>query len=126
MMIGIVGSRRRNTLADFHRVLGVFLELDSEETTIVSGGCPTGADHFAEEIARIRQVDITICYAKWNRHGKPAGFMRNGTIAERADILVACVSKDRTGGTEDTIKKYLKHNKLTEKKARDFGLLFLV
>jgi len=35
----------------------------------------------------------------------------NTYIARDSDILIACVSKDRKGGTEDTIKKYLKLGK---------------
>ena len=37
-----------------------------------------------------------------------AGFVRNGDIAKDSDVLIACVAPDRTGGTEDTIKKFLK------------------
>ncbi len=46
--------------------------------------------------------------ANWKKFGRAAGFIRNTDIAENSDILIACVSKDRTGGTEDTIKKFLK------------------
>ena len=37
-----------------------------------------------------------------------------GDIAEKSDVLVACVTKDRTGGTEDTIKKFLKKQPIGE------------
>lgn len=36
-----------------------------------------------------------------------ANYSRNGLIArDSLDALIACVAPDRTGGTEDTIKKY--------------------
>ena len=51
---------------------------------------------------------ILIYYAAWDRLGKSAGFTRNTDIARDADVLIACVAKDRTGGTEDTIRKWRK------------------
>jgi len=43
--------------------------------------------------------------SEWNKYGRGAGIARNTLIANNCDILIACVSPDRTGGTEDTIKK---------------------
>lgn len=107
--IGIVGSRSRNTLKTKNKIYKKFINLLLEDGDyIVSGGCPKGADRFAEEIAKKEQVPIMIYYAQWERKGKSAGFQRNTDIAKEADILIACPSKDRTGGTEDTIKKFKK------------------
>ena len=110
-IIGIVGSRRRNTSADKTKIYQKFLEIYEQGDEIVSGGCPQGADAFAEWIAKVAQVPIKIYYAEWNRLGRGAGFARNGSIAKDADVLIACVAEDRTGGTEDTIKKYQKLGK---------------
>ena len=104
--IGIIGSRRRNTPADAVLVTNKFLDIYVVGDEIVSGGCPQGADRFAELIAKQRQVPIKIYYAEWDRLGKRAGFARNGSIARDANVLIACVAEDRTGGTEDTIKKF--------------------
>ena len=104
--IGIVGSRRRNTLQDRTLVHQKFREIYTDGDHIVSGGCPQGADNFAESIAKSDQVPITIHYAKWHKHGRAAGFIRNGDIAAQANVLIACVAPDRTGGTEDSIKKF--------------------
>jgi hypothetical protein len=39
-------------------------------------------------------------------------YERNTLIARDArDYLIACVSTDRTGGTEDTIKKWIKFHR---------------
>lgn len=78
---------------------------------MVSGGCPTGADSFAEILAKKHQIPIMIHYAKWNIYGKVAGFKRNTDIATDSDILIATPAQDRTGGTEDTIKKAKKMGK---------------
>lgn len=111
-VIGIIGSRSRNTSADKTKVYQKFLELYKDGDRIVSGGCPQGGDAFAEWIAKVEQVPITIYYAQWKKWGKSAGFKRNGDIAKEADILIACVAEDRTGGTEDTIKKFNKPEQL--------------
>ena len=106
--IGIIGSRRRNSRNDYFDVVRAFEESYESGDHIVSGGCAQGGDAFAEKIAKSLQVGITIYYAEWNRLGRSAGFVRNANIAEDADILIACVAADRTGGTEDTIKKFQK------------------
>lgn len=105
-VIGIIGSRERNTVADYQAVEAAFHGIYMNGDEIVSGGCPKGGDHFAEAIAKIHQIPIKIYYAQWNRLGKSAGFQRNSDIARTADVLIACVNPDRQGGTEDTIKKF--------------------
>ena len=111
-IIGIIGSRRRDTKEDYSLVmnaLGNAIESDNDE--IVSGGCPQGGDRFAEILAKKYQITIKIYYAQWNTYGKSAGYRRNGLIAKDADILIACVAEDRKGGTENTISQYLKLGK---------------
>lgn len=104
--IGIVGSRRRCSAEDLARVKEEFLFLFQPGDWIVSGGCPKGADAFAELIAKERGVPILIFYPDWKQLGRTAGFARNTLIAKESDVLIACVAADRTGGTEDTIKKF--------------------
>lgn len=107
-VIGIIGSRRRHTHVDYFPTLDKFREIYEDGDEIVSGGCPQGGDYFAEKIAKDQQVPIKIYYAQWNKLGRSAGFARNGDIARDADVLIAVVATDRTGGTEDTIKKFQK------------------
>jgi len=109
--IGIVGSRRRSSANDAVYLLAQFDTLYEKGDVIVSGGCPKGADHFAEHIAESRGIPITIFPADWDKHGKKAGFIRNTTIAMNSDILIALPAMDRTGGTEDTISKMQKMRK---------------
>jgi hypothetical protein len=110
MIIGIVGTRRRNSLYDKEQIKKELLKILEEysDVKICSGGCSRGGDYFAEELAKEFKLEIKIYKADWNQYGKGAGFMRNTDIARDSDILIACVLEDRTGGTEDTIKKFKK------------------
>jgi hypothetical protein len=109
--IGIVGSRRRNSEEDFDQCFKSFMDIYKDGDWIVSGGCPKGGDKFAERIAKETGIPILIFYPKWKTLGKRAGFERNIKIVEHSDIIIAVVSSDRTGGTEDTIEKAKKLNK---------------
>ena len=140
MILGIIGSRRRDTRADFELVAAAFRKLSQPGDRIVSGGCASGADRFAEIIAlelvkpghytlddlwkmdvRMRHhlikelgAPIILHHAQWSILGRRAGFVRNGFIARDADLLIACVAADRTGGTEDCIGKFLVKGKHKE------------
>ena len=111
--IGIVGSRSRDELTDLRalkEVLRSYFESNNiipcrNTLMIVSGGCPKGGDRFAEILAKSWGVSILIHYPAWSREGKSAGFLRNSNIVQDSDVLFAVVSKLRSGGTEDTIRK---------------------
>lgn len=102
--IGIIGSRRRNSIEDYRKCEKVFFEHYEKGDRIVSGGCSRGGDNFAELIAELNNIPIIIHKANWDL-GKHAGFLRNTDIARDADILICVVASDRKGGTEDTIFK---------------------
>ena len=107
----IIGSRRRNEPEDFLIVEKHLLSIYEKGDLLVSGGCPTGGDHFAEELSAKYNVWMVVWPAEWNKDGQYrcwAGFERNTIIAQNGDVIIACVASDRTGGTEDTIKKFKK------------------
>jgi len=112
-VVGIIGSRRRNTKEDEAAVRKMFesvaadFDLLSVPTAICSGGCPQGGDRFAQLIAQDYGLPMLIHYPNWKKYGKSAGFVRNNDIAHDSDILIACVAPDRKGGTEDTISKFI-------------------
>jgi hypothetical protein len=106
-IIGIVGSRRRNSTNDRLAVERTFFEVYKKGDWICSGGCPKGGDRFAELIAREYGIPILSFYPNWRKYGKRAGFVRNIDIAMNSDILIACVTSDRTSGTENCIKHFL-------------------
>ena len=108
--IGIIGTRRRNSGEAFKKIKEIFFEVYEEGDYVISGGCPKGGDRCAEQIAKENGIPITIYFPDWKKYGRGAGLVRNGDIATNSDVLIACVAKDRKGGTEDTIKKFLMKN----------------
>ncbi len=112
MTIGIIGSRRRNQEPDLRQIERALLKIYHPGDTLVSGGCPKGGDYFAEVLARRHKIPIKIHRPVWEdaegNFRRWAGFERNTLIAQDADVLIACVAQDRTGGTEDTIRKFQK------------------
>lgn len=126
-IIGIIGSRSRNSEEDFQICYKVFLEHYSWGDSIVSGGAKQGGDNFAERIAELLNFDeptilkggetilpeenkMYIHEADWELLGKRAGFIRNGYIARDCDILIA-VYDSKSKGTLDTITKTKKLDK---------------
>lgn len=121
-VIGIIGSRRRDTEQDYHAVYKEFSKWYNEGDKICSGGCKKGGDRFAEIIARKLGLTeenggLILHLPKKPPSGSPrwayakANYERNGLIARDSDVLISCVAPDRKGGTEDTIKKFLKAGK---------------
>lgn len=108
--IGIIGSRQRNSHHDAALCGEAFREIYEPGDRIVSGGCPKGGDAFAESIAKKLGITITIHYPDWSS-GRGAGMVRNTLIANDCDVLIALVSEDRRGGTEDTIAKAMELGK---------------
>lgn len=104
--IGIIGSRSRDTEADFHTVYDAFRLIFEEGDRIVSGGCPKGGDRFADRIAKVRGLTIITHYPDWARFGIQAGFARNTNIVRDADVLIACIPTSGSQGTQDTIDKF--------------------
>lgn len=140
--IGIVGSRRRNTFEDHDLVVDALESVYDTGDVMVSGGCKQGADSFAKDInintnGAVKLIEFLPDSQKREHLIKEkkvphraahaiVNYERNTLIAERSDILIACVASDRKGGTEDTIKKFLKKIKLTEAEAINLGKLIII
>lgn len=103
---GIVGSRRRNNLTDRRIVIQLveWLLTTRQHVSIASGGCPQGADAFAEEAARVLQpqvdikifdIDKTGVSTKWDFTKR--AYERNRLIAQHSTELFALVAPDRAG-----------------------------
>jgi len=105
-IIGIVGSRHRDAPEDFGKVLDAFLNIYEKGDWICSGGCSQGGDRFAVELHKRFCTPYLEFPADWEEFGKTAGHVRNRDIAMASNVLIACVSEDRTGGTESTIEKF--------------------
>ena len=137
MIIGIVGSRRRNSLQDeleLHRKLfeiAVKHDISTDDLTIVTGDCDEGGDKFARRLAKDGKdagIKLDEKKIKHPQTGEELDFKdhvyfnyytmtsifyrRNEEIAkEPLDYLIALVAPDRTGGTENTIKHFKRLHK---------------
>lgn len=88
MKVIIAGGRHFSDLMTVNRALADFQDKHGAITEIVSGGA-TGADRLGETWARRAHIPIKKYPAEWKKYGKGAGPIRNGTMAEYADALVA-------------------------------------
>jgi predicted Rossmann fold nucleotide-binding protein DprA/Smf involved in DNA uptake len=104
MKLAIIGSR---TFNDYNILKEICDKLNIDE--IISGGAK-GADSLAERYANEKNIPITIFYPDWNKYGKRAGFLRNNTIINYSDEVLAFwngISK----GTNHSISIARKQNK---------------
>ena len=76
-------------------------------TEFVNGMCETGADYLAREYARKRGRKVHEFPADWDKFGKSAGPLRNGQMAEFADVLIAFWDGS-SNGTRSMINQALK------------------
>jgi predicted Rossmann fold nucleotide-binding protein DprA/Smf involved in DNA uptake len=105
MRFGIVGSRGR---LDRQSVYDRVAELP-RGSTVVSGGAK-GPDIWAEEAAKSCGLPTIVhlpasgpSATRWAATEK--FYARNQQIVDDSDVLIAFVSPDRKGGTEDTIRR---------------------
>jgi len=116
--IGIIGTRKRNIRTDYQIVHDAFFEIYEDGDWIVSGHCPKGGDAFAEKIAFDYGIPILLFPPK--KRIREEFFARNTLIAQNSDFIIACLvrpsesiddvlSRD-SGGSEDTLKKFVKLN----------------
>ena len=114
--IGIIGTRSRNTEKDFQLTREAFLKVYKKGDRICSGLCPKGGDRFAVLLQEEFNTPKLWFPAEWKKYGKSAGYIRNIDIAKNSDILIAVINSNRNGGTEDTIKKFIKYHAKTNDK----------
>jgi hypothetical protein len=98
MKIAIVGSRSLDN--NVSAIIDIYNNVKAWKDKyynieIVSGGCPTGIDRIAIEIAKIeskennfvRSVTYKDFPADWDKYGKAAGPIRNREIVEYSDAI---------------------------------------
>lgn len=126
MKLGVVGSRSYNNYGKIKLIVGKYVA-HYKEVTIVSGGCPKGADKWAKEIALelglkyeefppIHDRHNIYCVPGPENYGKPYHvrnfFSRNKLIAEYCDHLIAFVINGiKANGTMDTVREAKKAGK---------------
>lgn len=100
MTIAIVGSR---TFDDYSTLNEIILKtLNIEDIDCVISGGARGADSLAEKFASEHSLAFVEFPAKWERYGKSAGYRRNVTIVQNADMIFAFWN-GTSKGTKHTI-----------------------
>lgn len=97
----VTGSRDWDDIETIARAL---VEVDVEcrgNVTLISGACPTGADHLAEVYAHMYGWRIERYPADWEKYGKRAGFIRNSDMVENQapDLCIAFIKDNSKGAT---------------------------
>lgn len=112
MKIAIIGSRKfPKYLYDiFANKIALAYYHDVE--LIISGGALKGADQFAKYFANTQNIQLLEYKANWDKYGKVAGLIRNTTIVEEADMIIA-IWDGESKGTLDVIRKARKMKKDT-------------
>ena len=71
---------------------------------VVLSGCARGVDRCGEQWAARHGIAIETYPANWDKHGRGAGPIRNGKMAEKADALIALWNGE-SPGTRDMIER---------------------
>lgn len=98
MRVAVVGSR---DWPDPDKVFDIVSTLEPG-TVLVSGGA-RGVDTWAEQAAKQLGLEVRIFPADWQTHGRSAGFRRNVTIVENADLVLAFMTNGQSRGTRHTV-----------------------
>jgi hypothetical protein len=106
MKVAVIGSREFNDYERLRDTLSLF-----PITKIISGGAK-GADSLSERYARENGIPTEIYHAQWDLFGKKAGFLRNTTIVENSELVIAFWD-GKSRGTRDSIGKASKQKKQT-------------
>ncbi len=108
MKIAVVGSRDISiSLQRFNELLG---DLLPEETSAVVSGGARGVDRLAAEFARSRNLPVEEHLPDYTLFGRIAPLVRNRTIVDNADFVVA-LWDGSSRGTLNTIDYTLEKNK---------------
>lgn len=106
MKLGIVGTRNpKISYLEFSEIVKSF-----NPSEIVSGGAK-GIDTYAENYARFNNIPFTKFAPEYDKYGSLAPIIRNTSIVQYSDKVIAFPSKE-SRGTRDSIRKAEKYNKL--------------
>lgn len=109
MKIAIVGGRN---FTDYDLLFDSMLLVAFEDIEEIISGGARGADSLGEQYASYYAYPIRKFLPDWDKYGKSAGFIRNQTIVDACDIVVAFWD-GKSRGTADTIEKAKKAKKPT-------------
>lgn len=84
MKVAVVGSRSIIDEVGIVKVLSAYDNI----TEVVSGGAK-GVDSIAEKYAKDSGIRTNIFLPEWKKYGKRAGFVRNVTLIDNSDMIIA-------------------------------------
>ena len=93
------------------RHVGAHLEGLAPATTVVITGGASGVDETAEEVARDCGIHCATVNALWEKHGRPAGPIRNQVMADMIERLRGSALglwDGKSKGTQDMYKRLAK------------------
>ena len=103
MKITIGGCRDYSDYSQFKEFVDEYIEqLNTEEIIIISGHC-SGVDMMAERYAEEKGLKTEIFPADWKRYGRAAGPVRNKTMVDNCDRVIAFWD-NKSRGTASLIK----------------------
>lgn len=105
--IMVTGSREWEDVSTISQALyNAFVELGADnETRLLSGGCPSGADRIAEDIWE-NELGLVVDQfpALWKEHGNAAGPIRNKQMIDTKPDIVLAFPKGESRGTRGAIQ----------------------
>ena len=111
MKLAIVGGRDLNDYTLLANTIFSSLCPIDFITEIVSGGAK-GVDTLVGNFAENNGIPLKVFPAEWNKYGKSAGFIRNQTIVDNCDMVLAFWNGE-SRGTDNTIAKAKKAKRPT-------------
>lgn len=111
--LAVVGSRSYNDWHDFVDTLEDLLDKHSVKPWVIISGGAEGVDKMAKRYALDFEVPYCEVPAAWEQNGKAAGMIRNRTIVELADYVIAFWD-EKSRGTHHTINEAKRHGKLLD------------
>ena len=102
MIVGIVGSRK---IKDFKIVLKAIDAAPFKINKIVSGGA-VGVDSLAKQYALLNNIDYQEFKPEYDKYpSKIAPLLRNQTIIDSIEALIAVRLAGKSNGTDDAIRR---------------------
>lgn len=105
MRVIVCGSR---TWTSYGAVSDHINSVLCDNLVVVHGACRTGADEHARLVCVALGIEQEPHPADWERHGKTAGFIRNGEMADAGASLCIAFWDGRSRGTLDMITRATK------------------
>jgi hypothetical protein len=100
--VAVIGSR---SLTD-QKLVFDYLDLNYDRIKMIVSGGAAGADTMAQEWAKERGFPVLVFYPRWKErdgtHNRGAGFKRNRSIVEEADVVVAFWD-GKSNGTKNSL-----------------------